>query len=172
MTTTEKIAAEMLRLFDEWGATSITDYPFSLNEAQCEAFMTVTGRELTDDEDDQKLLPTVLDEIPARVTIDGDIKKVHFNAVPYFKQASDETLLALAECGWGGDEDADRVAEYMADHNRHVKGLFDVHAVLNDTRRPSDDPIGFECHVDEDKTLEWLARHRPELHDRIVAQGK
>ncbi len=53
--------------------------------------------------------------IPAECHSDDRCVEIQFDAQSYFEWSSDETLLELAECGFGSDYPADRVAEFYID---------------------------------------------------------
>lgn len=103
-------------------------------------------------------------KIAASANSDDRHVEVHFDAAPWFQQASDREILELAQCEWGGDYPADYVAEHMAGHHAELKGMFDYISVAG-TRR---DPVGFECWIDADDARAWLNRHRPHLIPVIV----
>jgi hypothetical protein len=92
--------------------------------------------------------------IKACITGDGSTVEVEFDAVPWFEQASDEEIEELAEIGWGGNYEADVVAEFVADTVPSVRKVIDKGA-------------GFEVHVDVAQALRWLAEHRASLCERI-----
>jgi hypothetical protein len=98
-------------------------------------------------------------KIAASANSDDRWVEVHFDAAPWFHQASDQEILGLAQCEWGGDYPADYVAEYMADHHAELKRMFDYITVAGTPR----DPVGFECWIDADDARTWLNRHRPHL---------
>lgn len=82
-----------------------------------------------------------------------------FDATPWFEQASDEEILALRRCGFGGDDAADRVAEYAATYDREVQAMFDHNATLPETIEAR----GFECYVDRNEAEAWIEAFRPSL---------
>jgi hypothetical protein len=47
-----------------------------------------------------------------------------FDAERWFSQASDEEIVDLANCGWGGNYAADRVAEFIAGFHEQVSRVF------------------------------------------------
>jgi hypothetical protein len=98
--------------------------------------------------------------IPAEVHTDCHTAQARFDAEPWFNQASDQAILALAECGWGGDYPADEVAEFFSDTKRN-KEVEDVFHTLRILRRKED--IGFECHVEEEPAMAWLRQNRPHM---------
>lgn len=104
--------------------------------------------------------------IEAEAHSDDRVFEATFDATPYFEQASDAALEALAACGFGGDEPADRVAIFMAEQNESVAAIFSYLEVYNRPR--TRETIGFECHVDEEQALLWLKEHRAHLHERLA----
>lgn len=95
--------------------------------------------------------------------------EVPFDAEPWFAQASDAAIVALAACGWGGDFPADAVAQGMSDVDPEVAALFDYLESVNAHRGPDTDPCGFECHVHDDAALAWLKTMRPALYATLTA---
>ena len=85
--------------------------------------------------------------------------EVDFDARRWFQQASDDDIFRLAGCGWGGDYPADEVARFMEDHDEAVAEMFRY------IERSKD---GFECHVEEEDALRWLAKNRPYVHVRLT----
>lgn len=92
--------------------------------------------------------------------------EVTFNALPWFEQATDEKIVKLAEEEFGGDYTADSVAEFVAASNQMVQDLFDYLALVNN-HRGEKDPVGFECHVNEEMALHWIKEHRQHLMVKI-----
>lgn len=92
--------------------------------------------------------------IKAAITGDGTTVEVEFDAVPWFEQASDDEIEELAGVGWGGDYEADAVAEFVADTQPSVRKVIDAGK-------------GFEVHVNVADALHWLNEHRPSLAQRI-----
>ncbi len=101
-------------------------------------------------------------KISAEVHTDDYVHQIEFDALPWFKQASDGLILELAECGWGGDLPADEVAIYMGGINEDVKRVMD-----NVGNNPNEDLSGFECNVDEDSAIEWVEKNRPHLVGKL-----
>ena len=93
--------------------------------------------------------------ITAEVHSDDHIYKVTFDAQPWFEQANDKEILALADVEWGGDYESDYVAKFFEDSNDEITSLFD-YCVRSDQ-------FGFECNVDEAAALAWIRLNRPEL---------
>ena len=101
---------------------------------------------------------------------DDRVIQVSFNAAKWFEQASDQTILDLAECGWGGDYPADKIVDYYdctdavlsKDHDK-IKKLF----TYLDAIRNTSSACGFECHVEEEAAMEWIKNNRPHLLGQI-----
>ena len=94
---------------------------------------------------------TTGDQTTPRVTASAyDDEHYHevpeFDCTPWFEQAADEDIVALADCGWGGDYPADQVAEYF-EYNNHYPEI----VALFQYKRS-----GFECHVNETEAVAWL----------------
>lgn len=105
--------------------------------------------------------------IRAEAHTDDYVFKAHFNAEPWFEQASFEEIQALQACGWGGDYASDEVAIYAADYDGGVNTIFEylrLHPKMGDTK----DPVGFECTIEEDEALDWIRRHRPDWYMHLT----
>jgi hypothetical protein len=105
--------------------------------------------------------------IKAEIHTDCRTAEANFDATHWFQQASDNEILDLADCGWGGGLAADDVAEYYNDRKSDL-GVEEVFTALHILRRKQN--IGFECNVDGEDALAWLKEHRPWLHAIIVDQ--
>ena len=106
--------------------------------------------------------PTVT--IPADAHSDDHAVYIKFDALAWFREVSAENILKLAKCGWGGDYPADAVVTYMQDYDENVKRLF---SYLEINRK-----VGYECHVNEESAMAWLADNRPEVHEVIQREAK
>jgi DNA-directed RNA polymerase subunit RPC12/RpoP len=104
--------------------------------------------------------------ISAECRSDDLVVEVEFNAAQWFEQANGEQIVALARCGWGDDYPADVVAQYMAEHSGGVRRLFQYLDIIADG--PTD--TGFECRVNNEEAMAYLAEHRPELHELITRE--
>lgn len=100
-------------------------------------------------------------KIPAEVHTDCRTAEAEFDAEPWFQQASDEDILQLAECGWGGDQPADEVAEHF-ENEPGYENVTEIFTALHILHRKTE--VGFECHIEEEKAMTWLKEHRPYLH--------
>ena len=100
--------------------------------------------------------------IRAEVHSDDYRYTAKFDATPWFKRASEEEIIALHECDWGGDWAADYVALFFNDK----AGCEDVSVLFAYVRKV--DGIGFECTVHDSDALNWLYRHRPVIFHRIL----
>jgi hypothetical protein len=102
--------------------------------------------------------------IKAETHSDDYAVEIEFDATDWFEQASDDEILALAAIGWGGDYEADAVAEHF--EATSCARLF-AYLGFSPTMPWSNDSVGFECHVDEQSALAWIASRRPDLAGRI-----
>ncbi len=87
--------------------------------------------------------------IRATICSDDGIVKTEFDATKWFKQAEVKEILELAECGWGGDYRANKVAIYMGDR-------LDLDVIGYAELAPG---VGFEVHVDPDQARAWVAEN-------------
>jgi hypothetical protein len=95
--------------------------------------------------------------------------EVTFDAEPFLNQADTSAIKALIACGLGGDYAADRVAEYMMDHDPKVKKMFDYTSLVDE---------GFECHIEDAQAFwNWVKKNKPALQsgevileDEVVSQ--
>jgi hypothetical protein len=108
--------------------------------------------------------------VSAGVRSDDQRAVAQFDATPYFEQADDDDLWELARKGWSGCKQADWVAEYMADLDKHVRSVFDYLA-SHPTMPGSRETQGFECSVDDDDARAWVKANRPALFRRLVEEG-
>lgn len=61
--------------------------------------------------------------IKAECHSDDHKVEVTFDAEPFLKQATTDQIKGLIACGLGGDYPADRMAEFMKDHDPGVKKM-------------------------------------------------
>lgn len=94
--------------------------------------------------------------VPASILIDGDSKAVHFDAVPFLRDADPGQLNALQACGWRGDYAADDVAW-------HVRQMPGYEAVDHLMTRMEAEEAGFEVEVNPAAARNWLGMFRPEV---------
>lgn len=100
--------------------------------------------------------------IRAEAHSDDRVFEVSLNAVPWFQQASEQEVLNLARCGWGGGEASDLVVESFIGKDVQVDEMFGYLHLIRDSREKKDQ-CGFECTVNKEDALSWLARNRPTL---------
>jgi hypothetical protein len=96
--------------------------------------------------------------IRAEVHSDDFVFKTNFDATRWFENASNEELINLINCGFGGDYPSDDVARYFAETNEDVADVFDYLNIK---------PVGFECHVNVDDAENWIKNNRPNLKDYL-----
>lgn len=104
----------------------------------------------------------VAHRVGAEVHTDDRCVEAWFDCTEYFEQASDKALVALAECGWGGDYPADDVARFFEGKNPEVSRVFRHLENIRDLRSHKDKG-GFECHVDDTEAIAWIHANRPHL---------
>lgn len=108
--------------------------------------------------------------VPADVNTDDHQHREAFDAVCWFQYASDDAIVALAKCGWGGDYPADDVARYIAE--KDVMGMdCPVGHLLRIAERTEAGLLGFECHVNKERALAWLKENRTNLFADLVDKG-
>lgn len=100
--------------------------------------------------------------IRAEVHSDDHVFEVNFDALPWFKQATDEEILELAAVDWGGDYISDAVAQHCYQHDSEVEG------VLEYVERTSQ--MGFECHVEAADAIKWLEINKPHLYTKLYTK--
>ena len=98
---------------------------------------------------------------------DDRVIEVDFDATKWFEEATDEDILELSDCGWGGDYPADSVAIFMADHNPEIESMFRYLEYISQ-RLSKEDESGFECHVDDADAKAWIKTNRPQLATKLV----
>ncbi len=101
--------------------------------------------------------------ISAEVHSDDHRATANFDAVEWFKQATDDEIEKLKKCDWGGSWPSDWVARYMIDLDDDVSQVFEYIHTSND-RGPKS---GFECHVNSDEAEAWLKANKPELAAKL-----
>ena len=106
-------------------------------------------------------------DIKATCSSDDRAINIDFDATAWFEQASEDEIMALADCDWGGHYPADKVAYHY--RQAATKDLFDYVETLS-AYQNGNDQIGFECHVDQDDVMVWLQLNRVSLQEKIVAQ--
>lgn len=105
--------------------------------------------------------------IPAEVHSDDHKVTTIFDALQYVMQASDDDLVALVDCGFGGDYPADEVAQFMADLDEGVARVF---MYLSFEPEQFGERVGFECHVDQRPALRWIKANRPNVYQRLLVE--
>ncbi len=101
------------------------------------------------------------DAVVARVWSDDKAFDIKFDAVPWLKEASDKDIVDLYQINFSRDYPADKVAQFMADHDERIAGLFKYLEALH-----GKGGMGFEVEVNADQMLLWLKLNKPRLFDR------
>jgi len=102
--------------------------------------------------------------VPAECHSDDYVCECPFDASPWLKKAAAKDIIALADCGWGGDYAADEVAMDMAGKDPEISFMFKYIEHKNKSVR---EHIGFECHVQEAEARAWLKRNRPRIYKKL-----
>jgi hypothetical protein len=102
--------------------------------------------------------------VPAECHSDDHVCECPFDAVSWLKKATTKKIVALSDCGWGGDYAADDVAMYMAGKNDNISFMFKY---LEHKNKGKKEHIGFECHVQETEARAWLQKNRPLIFKKL-----
>ena len=103
----------------------------------------------------------MLDATPvlAEMRSDDEHVRLDTDVTAWLAEATDDQIVDLAACGFGGDYAADDVAYGLADEQQPVAAMLD-HARSND--------VGFEVHVDQQAATQWILANRRHLMGRIT----
>lgn len=126
---------------------------------------------MTSSETDHAASSAAAVTVRARAHSDDGAVVASFDAGTWFAEAADDEILALAAIGWGGDYAADDVATgtFARDPGAGDGALARLFAYLEagPTMGRKNDQVGFECRVDEEDALAWIARYRPALAEAV-----
>jgi hypothetical protein len=106
-------------------------------------------------------------KIPAEAHSDDYVVEVHFDALPWFEQATDEEIQSLCEIEFGGNYAADAVAESFICILEDMSRLFDYLDIIRDLPSKKD-CCGFECHIDREAAMRWIKENRPKLYQGVI----
>lgn len=109
--------------------------------------------------------------IRAEAHSDDQVVKVRFDATNWFRGASTDSIVRLADCDWGGDYPADEVAIHLAENNRELQRLFSYLETIADDPGKKD-VKGFECHISEADALAWLKRWKYAAWRKITQEDR
>ena len=101
------------------------------------------------------------DAVVARVWSDDNVFDIKFDAVPWLREASDKDIVDLYQINFSRDYPADKVAQFMADRDERIAGLFKYLDALSGGKG-----MGFDVEVNADQMLLWLKLNKPRLFDR------
>jgi hypothetical protein len=108
--------------------------------------------------------------ISAQAETDDFAITLEFDATPFFERASDELLVALAECGWEDDYPADEVAHFMRRLGDEKFIKFFTYLDIKNEFRGDDDTTGFEVKINRGEAVDWLTTFRPGVLAQINKQ--
>lgn len=106
--------------------------------------------------------------IRAEAHSDDFVVTAKFDATPWFKQASEEEIMDLARCEWGGDYPADAVADYLESEPGYdsLAAMFEY--LGKHPKSLSNEAIGFEVHVHRDDAYRWLLANRKDVFNEVA----
>lgn len=96
--------------------------------------------------------------IKAEAHSDDHAVEVEFDADTWFKQATDQEIVDLVCCEFGGDYPADAVARDSAVWVFKLADMFTYIEI-----RHKVEAMGFECHVDANDAVAWIKDNRPSI---------
>jgi hypothetical protein len=102
--------------------------------------------------------------IPAEIHSDDHAEKAEFDALLWFKQASDDEIVDLASVSFRGDYQADEVARHLDDTGMWSDQRAGIDRVLDYARGTS---FGFEVSINQEAAGRWIENERPHLMARI-----
>lgn len=100
--------------------------------------------------------------VSAEVWSDDARVRAKFDATPWFAEATDEELIALAGQGWWRCEEADEVAQYVegTQVNPEVNDVFEYLQITNKNASMYADPVGFEVEVSTEGAMQYCRAFR------------
>lgn len=104
--------------------------------------------------------------IEAKAYSDDRLYEVEFDAAPWFKDASADAIITLANNGWGDCETADDIALRIEDANPAVQSMLNYCRATQRSRRS----VGFVCRVDPEQAMQWLKSNRKSIWARIICE--
>lgn len=105
--------------------------------------------------------------IEAEAHSDDRAVEISFDALDWFRAASQKDIIELLKCdigasSIGGDYGSDAIAIFMAETNSDLADMFKY----NEIRHRIDRDVGFECHVvDYESAIEYLCKSRPGIFE-------
>lgn len=104
-------------------------------------------------------------KVPASGHSDDWVYDIEFDATRWFEQASDDELRALHGKAFCNAEAADVVLLFFENTGADVRQLLEY---CRRTQANGADGVGFECIVDREAAMAWIAARRPALHATLV----
>lgn len=87
--------------------------------------------------------------------------QVRFDATKWFELASDQEIINLIECGFGGKYPSNRIAYFLSEYNAELANFFDC--FRRDVMMRGGNRVRFECHINGDDAENWIKTRRPHL---------
>lgn len=106
-------------------------------------------------------------DIPtAGIHSDDHVIERRIDVRPWLQKASFYDLESLAVSGWEFSEEADNVAHFLSQMEdpsvESVMDYLDLHP-----ESMTGEAVGFGLWIEEGPAMEWLAKNRPEIHDKL-----
>lgn len=97
-------------------------------------------------------------KIPAKITSDCGSLECEFDAVLYFRNASEEQLLQLHKEDYCNSYEADEVALFVRDFDKKLEQFFEAKSLIT----TGHNLMGYEVQIDRDKAIAWIKDHLPQ----------
>src|SRR5262249_2582738 len=95
--------------------------------------------------------------------------EVAFDASPYFREADEAEIAALAQAGWTHGAAATAVARRCAPEDGTLTTLFTYLELYNHGRQKAA-VVGLECTIESESAVAWLQAARPGVRERVQAR--
>ncbi len=102
-------------------------------------------------------------QVQGFVYADDRLFDATFDTIPWFEQATDDEILALAKINFGGGPEADAVAEWFDEKLRRVEVVLEY---CEHTTRGPGPIVNFTAEIHSEAAVEWIAKHRPHLLEK------
>ena len=106
--------------------------------------------------------------INATLRSQDGILKFTFDATPWFAQASDHELFALATAGWVSSPAPDDLVQDLGADNPQAAAVIEE---MELPRLPDGTAATIKVHIEEIAAGGWLVENRPALAARILAEA-
>lgn len=125
--------------------------------------MDITDEEMADIRDRLVLSMNDKGSIPAECHSDDRAVEVEFDAIHWFRSATDDEIYKLHAESWKFDYTADEIAIAESTRNEAIRTMFSYIEV----RRKIED-MGFGCSIDGEAAMLWLKKNKKGIYDTIL----